>query len=162
VRNVRVHYCEHKFHILCATRLNNILYKSEGTIKCTTVSYFVWDVTVQYSAQQSRSAQEVKPLCRILHCHDSSTMWNRCTHYCTVMTSALCETAVHSIVLLRLIHYVKLLCWILHCHISHKIWNCRAFYCTFTFVQNVIQSRRTQDVKRRKLWAVMKGGGLAL
>jgi hypothetical protein len=39
------------------------------------------------------------------------------------------------------------LCCILHCQVLHKIWNRRAFYFTFTIVQNVIQSRRTQDVK---------------
>ena len=38
--------------IWCAPWLNNILYNGEGTIKCTTVSYFVSDVTGQYSAQQ--------------------------------------------------------------------------------------------------------------
>ena len=102
--------------------------------------------TAVYNILLSRSAQEVKPLCRILHCHDSSTMWNRRTHHCTVTTPTLCETAVHSIVLLRLIHYVKLLCWIFHCHISHKIWNCRAFYCTFTMYRMLF------NLAAHKMW----------
>jgi hypothetical protein len=99
--------------------------------------------TIVQNVIQSRRTQDVKQLFTIFYSHDPHRKWNRCVEYCTVTTQALCETAVHIIVLSLLTHYVKLLCWILHCHISHKIWNRRAIYFMLTIVQNVIQSRHT-------------------
>jgi hypothetical protein len=63
-------YFEQKFHIVCVAWLNKILYNNEGTIKCTTVSYFVWDVTVQYSAQQFNIVCES---CQYTNVHNSFT-----------------------------------------------------------------------------------------
>ena len=104
---------------------------------------FFFTFTIVQNVIQSRRTQDVNPLFTKFYSHEQHRKWNRCVEYCTVTTQALCETAVHIIVLSQLTHYVKLLCWILHCHISHKIWNRRAIYFTFTIVQNVIQSRHT-------------------
>jgi hypothetical protein len=104
---------------------------------------FYFTFTIVQNVIQSGRTQDVKPLFTIFYSQDPQGKWNRCVEYCTVTTKAVCETAVHIIVLSQLTHYAKLLCWILHCHISHKIWNRRAIYFMFTIVQNVIQSRHT-------------------
>jgi hypothetical protein len=99
----------------------------------------------------------------LLYCHDSHTMWNRCTHYCTVTTHTLCETVVTSCVRrdwVRFCTMVKVHDGFIFCvrrdsaifstTVSHSVWVVTVQYSdlvTFTIVQNLTQSRRTQDVK---------------
>ena len=96
----------------------------------------------------------VKPICRILYCFDSHTMWNRSAYYCTVTTHAWCETAWQNMLLSQLTHDVKSFCRLFNWHDSHVMWNRGADYCIVvshirfeTAVQIIVLLRLTHNVK---------------
>ena len=118
----------------------------------------------------TKQVHYVKPICRILYCFDSHTMWYRSAYYCTVTTDAWCETIAQIFVLSRLKHYVKPLGRICYCpdshtnvksfwrlfywHDSHVMWNRWADYCIVvthilfeTVVQIIVLLRPTHNVK---------------
>lgn len=126
--------------------------------------------TCEQNIVLSRLVHYLKPICRIVYCFDSHTMWNRSAYYCTVTTDTWCENIVQIVVLSRLKHFVKPLSRICYCpdshtnvksfcrlfywHDSHVMWNRWADYCIVvthirfeTVLQIIVLLRPTHNVK---------------
>jgi hypothetical protein len=132
-----------------------LLYHHHCT-ECYSVTVHTRCETAVYFILLSRSAQEVKPLCWILHCHYSNLCETvvlnialshltqnmkpscilLCFHYCTeyysITPHTRCESFVHNNLLSRSAQKVKLLCRILYCHESNTMWKLCAENSTVT------------------------------